>query len=162
MEIKIYQLANGEQESEIPLLLNKLYSEGRNVFVIVKSEEEKILIDKKLWSFASMVFLPHGTDLDPMQDQQPIFISNSIESNPSNAEIACFYGDFSFADVKTYCEKLSKSTSFASLKTIIYMFRSDLPSKESVIDLKSQTKNFFNNPQIFYYLKDKNWNVIDV
>lgn len=70
---------NGDIIKSSCIILEKCFKNQLKTFVQVANEETWDLINKTLWTFAQKSFIPHGSDIDPMPERQPIYISHLDE-----------------------------------------------------------------------------------
>jgi DNA polymerase-3 subunit chi len=80
VEVTFYHFTSVPLLKGVPSLLKKIYDTKKNVLLLCKDEEEVEELDKFLWSFSTKIFLPHGTEKDEEQENQPIFLSTKIMS----------------------------------------------------------------------------------
>jgi DNA polymerase-3 subunit chi len=84
MDILFYHLTETKMEDALPPLLEKSIERNWRVVVQTVSVERGALLDAHLWTFRAESFLPHGTDLAPYAEAQPILIT----AGPGNANAA--------------------------------------------------------------------------
>lgn len=86
MEIVFYALSNTPLERALPKFLSKIYSSGFKCHLLCADEDQLRLLDKSLWTYSTLAFLPHGTKFMPTQfhDKNPIWLSESLDfvNNP--------------------------------------------------------------------------------
>jgi len=78
-KISFYQVMNGEIVKSSCIILEKCLKNNFKTFVQLENDEMKELLNKTLWTFSQKSFIPHGSDLDPMPELQPIYISTKEE-----------------------------------------------------------------------------------
>lgn len=78
-KISFYQVMNGDIIKSACIILEKCFKNHLKTFVQVDNEDTRDLINKTLWTFAQKSFIPHGSDIDPMPERQPIYISHLDE-----------------------------------------------------------------------------------
>ncbi len=86
LEIRFYHLITTPLEKALPKLLEKIIAQGRRVLILTDSEEQTESLATQLWTYHPNSFLPHGTQKDGHEKEQPIFLT-SLEENPNGAEI---------------------------------------------------------------------------
>ena len=87
-QINFYHLTNSPLERALPHLLAKAHEAGKRVLVKVSDEARMASLDKSLWTYAALAFLPHAGENHPEPDKQPILLSLSGE-NKNGADIYC-------------------------------------------------------------------------
>lgn len=94
-EINFYHLTTTTLEKALPKLMEKVYASGKRALIVTKNEARDAEIDKLLWSYTTLRFLPHGTKADGNFDEQPIFISHEAQ-NLNESEILVVIDSASF------------------------------------------------------------------
>ncbi|HCU06043.1 MAG TPA: hypothetical protein DIC42_00435 [Holosporales bacterium] len=86
MIISFYELINTSVESTLPKLVQKIYDAKLNCHILCDSQERLDALNATLWTFASLAFLPHGTEKDPKEThaENPIWLSLTLNkvNNP--------------------------------------------------------------------------------
>ncbi|MGA7980798.1 MAG: DNA polymerase III subunit chi [Chromatiaceae bacterium] len=102
--IDFYSLKQGSTGDRFLLtcrLVERIYGEGRRVFIHVASKEEARHLDKLLWTYRQQSFLPHGLMGDTDNGLTPILIGH--EGGPGEEdqvlinltrEVPDFFGRF--------------------------------------------------------------------
>lgn len=121
-EIGFYHLTRTPLEQALPRLLEKAYERGQWAVVRVTSEERLTQLDRALWTYARESFLPHGVRRDGFVDEQPIYLTRTIE-NPNGAALLVLVDGAPLDD-------------HASFKRLIEMF--DGRDKDAVADARSR------------------------
>jgi len=67
-------------------LAQKCYYSSINTCVITNNSDFTIELDRVLWTYSKKHFIPHATKEDPLHQEQPIYITHSVE-NPNNSKI---------------------------------------------------------------------------
>ncbi|MFT3726451.1 MAG: DNA polymerase III subunit chi [Terricaulis sp.] len=83
-ELWFYHLERSELERALPPLLEKCLQRGWRALVRGGSAERLESLDTTLWTFRDDSFLPHGRDVDPMPERQPVLLT----TQPGNANAA--------------------------------------------------------------------------
>lgn len=84
---------NGEMIKSSCIILEKCLKNNFKTFVQLTNEDTKELLNKALWTFAQKLFIPHGSDLDPLPEKQPIYISTKDEC-PIKANLLMLIGKY--------------------------------------------------------------------
>lgn len=79
-EISFYHLTQGEIDKSTAKLLEKAYQANLKSVLVLNSDEEVEHYNKLLWTFASLAFLPHGTQKDKNPERQPVYLSKQPET----------------------------------------------------------------------------------
>lgn len=85
-EIRFYHVTAQSLEQAIPALLNKAYGQGRKIVLMFGNAKDMARYDEGLWTARADGFLPHGTNKDPYAQEQPIYLTTTIE-NPNDADM---------------------------------------------------------------------------
>jgi DNA polymerase-3 subunit chi len=92
MDLRLYQLRTQPLEQMLPRLLEKLYSAGDRVLVLVSSAERAAVLDRQLWTFSTASFLPHTLIDDPMAAEASIWLAtqlpNTDVSSPASSPLS--------------------------------------------------------------------------
>lgn len=102
--IQFYHLTQSPLETALPRLLEKAYEQGFRVHVKVADAGMMAALDKSLWTYAQLAFLPHSTDLDTKPALHPILLSTSLE-NLNAATVLCITDD-TLVDADASYEKI--------------------------------------------------------
>lgn len=74
-ELWFYHLERSELERALPPLLEKCLQRGWRALVRGGSAERLEALDTMLWTFREESFVPHGRDVDPMPERQPVLLT---------------------------------------------------------------------------------------
>jgi DNA polymerase-3 subunit chi len=85
-EILFYHLTESRLEEALPPLLEKSLERGWRVVVQAGSEERRDALDAHLWTFRDDAFLPHGLDIAPHADIQPVVLAIG-DGNPNGSTV---------------------------------------------------------------------------
>ena len=66
--------------------------EGHKVAVFAPDPEKADLIDRTLWTFSALSFVPHCRDSAPLKDSTPVVISQSLE-DPLGCDVLVNFSD---------------------------------------------------------------------
>ena len=78
VEIRFYHLEETSVADDLPPLVSRMIDAGGRALVLVSDEAKAKAIDKALWAFDPLSFLPHGIDKgDADAVSQPVLISTS-------------------------------------------------------------------------------------
>lgn len=79
-EVLFYHLTESKLEDALPALLEKSVERGWKVVVQTNDEARRDMLDAHLWTFRDESFLPHGTDVAPMAEVQPVLLTTASEN----------------------------------------------------------------------------------
>ncbi|WP_210485915.1 DNA polymerase III subunit chi [Microvirga antarctica] len=96
-DVLFYHLQRQPLEAVLPTLLQKTLGRGWRAVVQATTDERLSALDDHLWTFADDSFLPHGTDREPLGEEQPILLTLS----PGNANGAAIRFLVESADLPT-------------------------------------------------------------
>ncbi len=87
-DVTFYQYTHDSLERTVCKLLEKVYESKSNAVVLMKDETSVATLDSMIWTYATMSFLPHGSNQLPFDQwsRQPIFLTDTQE-NPNHAKI---------------------------------------------------------------------------
>lgn len=85
-EILFYHLTESSLEDALPALVEKTVQRGWRAVIQTGSEERRDGLDAHLWTYRDESFLPHGSDLDPHAEHQPVVLSIG-DANPNGAAV---------------------------------------------------------------------------
>lgn len=90
--IQFYHLTGSPLEVALPRLLEKAYAQGFRIHVKVADSGMMTALDKSLWTYSPLAFLPHATEADAQPARQPVLLSTSLE-NRNHANVLCITDD---------------------------------------------------------------------
>ena len=82
MNISFYELVNTSVEKTLPKLVQTIYDAKLNCHILCDTQERLDALNSTLWTFASLAFLPHGTEQDPKEThaENPIWLSLTLDT----------------------------------------------------------------------------------
>jgi DNA polymerase-3 subunit chi len=86
IKISCYKTKQDQLAKAFCQLAQKCYYSSTNTCVITNNSNFTIELDRVLWTYSKKHFIPHATKEDPFPQEQPIYITHSIE-NPNNSKI---------------------------------------------------------------------------
>ncbi|MDR1335043.1 MAG: DNA polymerase III subunit chi [Holosporaceae bacterium] len=111
MELNIYHVSQGIVSVAVRIL-EKVYESGMRCIFFSPIEEQVTLVDRTLWTFTPLSFIPHGHSKSGFCDQQPIYFTSNYE-NPNEATVLLLMDTFDFSRWDGSC---------APFKKIIFVF----------------------------------------
>ncbi|MDR3155973.1 MAG: DNA polymerase III subunit chi [Holosporaceae bacterium] len=108
MEISIYHISRGNLVSAVTRILEKVYLSGERCVFSSPVEERTSFLDRALWTFTPLSFVPHGNGKSGFCDQQPIYFTTDHE-NPNKAKVLLLMDTFDFSawyDQNIFFEKI--------------------------------------------------------
>jgi len=85
-QIQFYHLTATPLERALPKLLEKIIAGGFRAAVVAESEARVEQLNQLLWTYDPGSFLPHGSAKDGHDEDQPIYLSTSVQT-PNRANI---------------------------------------------------------------------------
>lgn len=85
-EIRFYHLERQSLDQVLPMLLNKALQNGHRIIVKAPDTKEVERINTHLWTYDPNSFLPHGSNKDEKNTDQPVWITDTDE-NLNNADV---------------------------------------------------------------------------
>lgn len=86
MRVDFYHLERSPVEQALPQLLERVLQANHRAVVLTSSSERAEALANLLWTYKSNAWLPHGTEKDGFQADQPVWLSDKDE-NPNNARM---------------------------------------------------------------------------
>ena len=83
-DISFYHLTTRSLENALPKLLELTLKSGERAVVLTGSEARVEALNEHLWSYEPNSWLPHGSNIDGEEAEQPIYLTTTDE-NPNNA-----------------------------------------------------------------------------
>jgi DNA polymerase-3 subunit chi len=84
-ELWFYHLERSELERALPPLLEKCLQRGWRALVRGGAADRLEALDTALWTYRDESFLPHGRDVDPAPERQPVLLT-TLAGNANNAQ----------------------------------------------------------------------------
>lgn len=97
MIVKFYHLTKNSLEEMLPRLMEKIYERGLRATVVIDTPEHVVVLDKALWTYTPLSFLPHGSEGNA--DDHPIWLTTKLE-NKNNAQVLVLTAHFNISDLK--------------------------------------------------------------
>ncbi|MBR1778199.1 MAG: DNA polymerase III subunit chi [Alphaproteobacteria bacterium] len=86
MRVDFYHLQKSSLEQALPALAEKVYSTGKRLLIKTELAEKADYLNTLLWTYRPDSWLPHGSETDGNEADQPILIATGNE-NANGAEI---------------------------------------------------------------------------
>jgi DNA polymerase-3 subunit chi len=99
--VQFYHLLSTSRERAVPKLMEKALRAGNRVVMLLDSEAALKTMSDALWSADPNGFLPHGSQRDGHEKEQPIYLSLT-DVNPNNADLLCVLDGSSPASLANY------------------------------------------------------------
>lgn len=99
--VNFYHITKSTEAEVLPRLLEKVLENKHRAVVLVDDVVYLEELDKLLWTYTPLAFLPHGTEKDPHPENQPIFLATTL-SNPNKADVLVLTSDVSVADIHPF------------------------------------------------------------
>lgn len=140
-QVNFYHLTRTPFDKALPKLLEKVHKSGARAVIRTKDNEQADHLNKILWSYTTLYFLPHGTYEDGHSEKQPIYITAGDE-NPNQANILAFVTGAKCDDLEQY-------------ERCLYMFQG--ADEEQVLQARSLWKEMKDkgNMQLTYWQQDE-------
>lgn len=85
-EIRFYHLERQNIDQALPALVSKAYDNGHRIIIKANDEKQLQRINDLLWTFHPNSFLPHGSNKEGFEEDQPIFLTCDND-NPNSADV---------------------------------------------------------------------------
>ena len=83
-DISFYHLTTRSLENALPKLLELTLKSGERAVILTGSNARVEALNDHLWSYEPNSWLPHGSNIDGEEAEQPIYLTTADE-NPNNA-----------------------------------------------------------------------------
>jgi DNA polymerase-3 subunit chi len=83
-DISFYHLTTRSLENALPKLLELTLKSGERAVILTGSNARVEALNDHLWSYEPNSWLPHGSNIDGEEAEQPIYLTTTVE-NPNNA-----------------------------------------------------------------------------
>ena len=83
-DISFYHLTTRSLENALPKLLELTLKSGERAVILTGSDARVEALNDHLWSYEPNSWLPHGSNIDGEEAEQPIYLTTTVE-NPNNA-----------------------------------------------------------------------------
>ena len=93
------------------------YNKGYKIHVLCDSEQIMLNIDSILWTYEQLKFLPHGTEKDSSQEDQPILLITKIHNSPER-DILIVVSD-NEARIREMCSWISRNSGITKYKKFV-------------------------------------------
>lgn len=78
MQVDFYHLTRMPLERALPQIAAKVVASGARLLIVAADEEQRVALDRMLWSYTADSFLPHARAGGATDDRQPILIAGDI------------------------------------------------------------------------------------
>jgi DNA polymerase IIIc chi subunit len=147
MAIINFYCVDGDINGFLYIFLQKLVEKNNKILMYSTNQEKALVLDKYLWSFRQLDFLPHLLSTDKGADKTPIVITNNF-NNVNNANVLMITD---FLDNYTFLEKFEK---------VIYIFTSSQEMFERTKEIWHKYKDF---ERVLYRKDNENkWQKIEL
>lgn len=101
MRVDFYHLQRSSLEQVLPKLAQMCYSRGLRLLIRTSVEDRAEYLNGLLWTYDANSWLPHGTQKDGYDAEQPVYIT-AAENNPNDATVIMLTDGGSFDEIKTF------------------------------------------------------------
>lgn len=106
MRCSIYYTIHDNMQKTICMLSEKCYLSGLKITILLQNYETQEALNKELWTYSRLLFLPHGSSNDSKPNVQPIYLTTNLE-NINNSSVLISKNSLNINDLITH-EKLIK------------------------------------------------------
>ena len=100
-DISFYHLTTRSLENALPKLLELTLKSGERAVVITGSDARVEALNEHLWSYEPNSWLPHGSNIDGEEAEQPIYLTTTDE-NPNNATFLFLIDGAASGQIQTF------------------------------------------------------------
>lgn len=144
-QLNIYESNANIFEKSFSKLMELVVSKGHRINIVCESRAQVEDVDKLLWSYAQLSFLPHATDEDDNLEKQPIVVGEGVDN-------------FNKADVVVLLD-LSKISCIKNYKKTVVFFKNNQKEKESLNSLKKSLQSEQVAINHYVQTEDGKWNL---
>ena len=101
MRIDFYHLQKSTLDQVLPVLVEKVYTSGKRLLIKTVLAERADYINTLLWTYKPDSWLPHGTQTDGFETEQPVFIT-AAEGNLNKAEMIMLTDGGTFEEIQSF------------------------------------------------------------
>lgn len=86
MRVDFYHLLNSPLDKVLPALAERVYALDKRLLIKTSLSEQAEYVNTLLWTYRNDSWLPHGTENDGNESDQPVFITTQ-DINPNAASV---------------------------------------------------------------------------
>lgn len=101
MRVDFYHLLNAPLDKVLPVLVEKVYAVNKRLVIKTTLAEQAEYLNTLLWTYKPDSWLPHGSDNDGFEAEQPILITTQNE-NLNKAEYVMLVDGGTVDEIKDY------------------------------------------------------------
>ncbi|MCZ2328567.1 DNA polymerase III subunit chi [Bartonella sp. F02] len=101
MDIIFYHLMHSRFEDVLPTLVERALARFGRVTIQCTSNEQRDVIDTRLWVYSDESFIGHGTECDKYSSLQPVFLTTGCE-NPNDSKVRFLLEGAICSDISCY------------------------------------------------------------
>ncbi len=154
-EFIAYHITSESIQDVVANLAKGLFGQSIKAIMVFDSIPFMNECDKKIWTFSSDQFIPHGTILDKFdKNLQAFYLTNRVE-NHENFSAICFIHESD--EIAIHIEKILEQSFEKNITKVIYMFSGILDSTEylKIMQEKNIDKKF--NEFKFFARQNNAW-----
>lgn len=156
MEIRIYQITEGDFDKHICQIVAKMHDISLDrISIICKERTQMLALNTKLWIFSQKDFIPHGTEYDPLEQSKYVLLTTQKNSHSKHNIIA----DFDWQDFLDIISSFEKNADILSINYCFQSKSADCKKQQQIIKDFLKNSNIETNLKYFLY-SDQSWRSI--
>ncbi len=80
MQVDFYHLTLIPLQRALPRIAEKIIGSGERLLIVARSESQREMLDRDLWTYDAEAFLPHAKLGDGLDESQPILIATDVNA----------------------------------------------------------------------------------
>ena len=101
MRVDFYHLQKSTLEQTLPVLAERVYATGKRLLIKTGMTEQAEHFNALLWTYRPDSWLPHGTQADGFEGEQPVFITVT-DDNPNHAEMVMLTDGGTMEEIRSF------------------------------------------------------------
>ncbi len=137
-ELIIYHVIDEPLEDVVANFCNTLFQQNLRAMLIFNSDELLHNCDKRIWTFASEKFIPHGTIFDTFPvEMQSFYLTNASDKFYNFTHISFIFPQDS---IQEYINTITSTNFTDNITKIACIFTGIQPSEEYIKEIQSSEK----------------------
>ena len=136
--VNIYVVNNEEYDKTFCKIIETVVAKDNNRVLLTVEKNKIPVMDKLLWSFAQLSFIPHATMYDEHANEQVVYITDNPVANDNNANVVMSNdAEMLLSNLKSFKKGVLILSAEHSFNNIIDIFK----TKEVEYSLIKQQEN---------------------
>lgn len=146
--VSFYHLRYTPIEKVLPKLLEKITQSNLKAVVVLESDDAVVHINKVLWIYSTLAFLPHGSKFESADivDDLPIWLTSTLE-NPNQSHVC----------VISHSQIMAEDPEGLNFDRIVYIFDSTLQHDIQTFNERVKHHTQKNHQIVSWYQTKTGW-----